>query len=133
MKRAFFLAGLVLMVAGCGGGGDGGEIRQSAIQSGGVREADGTVAYCGDFAIPEWPPLRFENNVWGKLDLTDWEQCILARDGDMGVEHGWRWRWPLSGEAYRWQVKGYPEVHYGQKPSSTSRLQRRMCRSAFRT
>ena len=114
MKQAFLLMGLALMAAGCGGGGgDGGEIRQSAFQAGGVREADGTVAYCGDFAIPEWPPLRFENNVWGKLDVTDYEQCILAREGDMGIEHGWRWDWPLG----RGQVKGYPEVHYGQKPN----------------
>lgn len=121
MKRAFFLVGLALMVVGCGGGGDGdagtGSTMQPAFPEGGVREADGTVAYCGDFALPEWPPLRFENNVWGKLDITDYEQCILAREGAMGIEHGWRWRWPLGAEfGYQYQVKGYPEVHYGQKP-----------------
>ena len=103
-----------------GGGDDGTDPMRSVFPAGGVRQADGTVAYCGDFQLVDWPPLRFENNTWGNrprgthyepIPESEYEQCILAREGDDGIEFGWRWDWPLD----RGHVKGYPEVHYGQK------------------
>ena len=99
LTLGMLLLGALTLIAACGGGSggnDGNEVRRSAFQVGGVREADGTVAYCGDYATPQWSPLGFVNNVWGKEGITDYEQCILARDGDMGVEHGWRWGWPTA-------------------------------------
>ena len=115
-----FMIGLVLslVVLGCGGGGGSDDTGGIYFPPGGVREADGTIAYCGDFQLVEWPPLRFENNTWGNQPMTgfelisDYYQCILAREGDAGIEFGWRWDWPLD----RGHVKGYPEVHYGLKP-----------------
>ena len=123
-----------LLSAGCGGGGgDGGDRSESrptplsAYPSTAwfspEREPDGTVVYCDDFAIPEWPPLRFENNTWGVFDPSTeggpgrereiaGDQCILVRETETGLEFGWRWDWPFD----RGQVKGFPEVHYGQKP-----------------
>ena len=115
-----FVMGLVvaLSLAGCGGGGDGGdETVRPVFPAGGVREADGTMAYCGDFQLVEWPPFRFENNTWGKGPITDGGQCIVAREGAMGTEFGWRWDWPLGDEfGFQHQPKGYPEIHYGLKP-----------------
>ena len=106
------LAALVLTLAACGGGDGDDETARPVFPTGGVREAEGAVAYCGDFQLVEWPPLRFENNTWGRLGLTDYDQCILAREGEAGIEFGWRWDWPPD----RGQVRGYPEVHYGLKP-----------------
>ena len=123
-----------VILSGCGGGGsDGGGVDEgggsgnkatplSAYPSrqgwfSPEREADGTIVYCDDFALPEWPPLRFENNTWGNdpiagyEPITDYDQCILVRETEAGLEHGWRWDWPFD----RGHVKGYPEVHYGQK------------------
>ena len=113
LRLAIFLA-LALNLAACGGGsGDGGgESSRPVFPAGGVREADGTTSYCGDFQLVEWPPLRFENNTWGREGVTGWNQCILAHEGEAGIEFGWRWDWPGD----RGQVKGFPEVHYGQKP-----------------
>lgn len=113
---------MLVMLAGCGGGGDGakdGATRKPAFPPGGVRQADGTVAYCQDFQLVNWRPLRFHNDTWGNsypyhfptgyVPITDYDQCILAREGGAGIEFGWRWNWPLD----RGHVKGYPEVHYG--------------------
>ena len=113
---------LTATFAACGGGGDGGGDPDAIrFPAGGVREADGTVAYCQDFQLVDWRPLRFHNDTWGNgypyhappdlvpIPDTDYEQCILAREGDAGMEFGWRWDWPLD----RGHVKGYPEVHYG--------------------
>ena len=119
---------LTLTLAACGGGSGGDDdTSHLAFPSGGVRQADGTVAYCGDFQLVDSPPLRFENNTWGIFDAKTFpqrrdkvivgEQCILAREGAMGIEFGWRWDWPLGEEVgYQYQPKGYPEVHYGLKP-----------------
>ena len=106
------LAALVLTLAACGGGDGDNETTRAAFPSGGVRGTGGTIAYCGDFQLVEWSPLRFENNTWGREGVTGGDQCILARENETGIEFGWRWAWPPD----RGQVKGYPEVHYGLKP-----------------
>ena len=113
----FIAVAVTLILAACGGGSGGDDdTPQALFPSGGARQADGTVAYCDDFQLVDWPPLRFENNTWGKGPLMG-EQCILAREGAMGIEFGWRWDWPLGDEiGYQHQPKGYPEVHYGKKP-----------------
>ena len=131
MKRAFFLAGLALMVAGCGGGGsddassaergrpaadptDPPDYLKRALNPVGIMEADGTIAYCEDYAQPSQGPYRYENNVWGKelVGEEDYDQCVLERTVGVSTEYGWRWDWPL-GEG---MVKAFPEVIYGFKP-----------------
>ena len=79
-------------------------------------------AHCGDWDTLTDSDLVYQNNVWGKGDIADYEQCLLTRSLDGAIEYGWRWRWPKGNG----QVKSYPEVIYGQKPwdseSSTSAL-----------
>ena len=113
-----------LVCVGCGGGG-GGDASRVIFPAGGVREADGTMAYCEDYALVSWGSLRFHNDTWGNnagpyhfapsdmipIPDAEHEQCILAREGDAGIEWGWRWDWPLD----RGHVKGYAEVHYGMQ------------------
>ena len=69
-------------------------------------------AFCED-----WEELRnskfiYSNNVWGKGEITDYEQCLLKRAVGGNTQFGWRWRW-LAGSG---GVKAYPEVIYGHKP-----------------
>ena len=79
-------------------------------------------AHCGDWDTLIDSDLVYQNNVWGKGNIADYEQCLLTRSLDGAIEYGWRWRWPKGNG----QVKSYPEVIYGQKPwdseSSTSAL-----------
>ena len=67
---------------------------------------------CADWAELESLDLLYHNNVWGKGDLTDYEQCLLRRNLDGTMQYGWRWQWP-DGTGH---VKAYPEVIYGHKP-----------------
>ena len=76
----------------------------------GVVEAMET--FCADGDELTRPGFRYENNVWGKGDLTDYEQCLLKRIVSGRTQYGWRWRWPLAAG----NVKAYPEVIYGHKP-----------------
>ena len=69
-------------------------------------------AFCED-----WEELRnsefiYSNNVWGKGEITDYEQCLLKRADGGNTQYGWRWRWPAGSGG----VKAYPEVIYGHKP-----------------
>ena len=83
------------------------------VVEGGVR------TYCSDWTRLDVPPHLYDNNVWGKGPLTDYEQCLLARDVGGVTEYGWRWEWPRLSEAVgdlRHQVKAYPGVLYGHKP-----------------
>ena len=83
-------------------------------------------AHCGDWDTLADSGLVYQNNVWGKGDIADYEQCLLTRGLDGATEYGWRWRWPRGNG----RVKSYPEVIYGQKPwdaeSSTSVLPARI-------
>ncbi len=66
------------------------------------------------------PGFIYSNNVWGRGNITDYEQCLLRRVVDGNTLYGWRWRWPFgSGD-----VKAYPEVIYGHKPLGSRPLPR---------
>ena len=69
-------------------------------------------AHCADWTELTDSGLIYQNNVWGKGDLVDYEQCLLTRTVDGMVEYGWRWQWPAGSG----RVKAYPEVIYGHKP-----------------
>ena len=71
---------------------------------------------CEDWAKSLNGDYLFENNVWGKGDITDSKQCLLLRGEGDELEHGWQWQWPEE-EA---RIKAYPEVMYGYKPWSMS-------------
>lgn len=53
-----------------------------------------------------------ENNVWGKGNLTNYQQCITARQNDFATIFAWQWTWPEVGN----NVKSYPEIIFGYKP-----------------
>jgi hypothetical protein len=97
-----------LAAAGCGSG-DG----ASGLPSGTPgSEAVDVVAYCEAWEEIENLDLVYQNNVWGKGDITDYEQCLLRRDSEGHAQYGWRWQWPVGAG----NVKAYPEVIYGHKP-----------------
>ena len=67
----------------------------------------------GRVQVPFTGDRWFNNNVWNKGTITNFEQCILRRVVDGEDEYGWRWRWPRLPD---FDVRGYPEVIYGHKP-----------------
>ena len=91
--------------------------------SGGVRQANGTMTWYGDFQLLDWPELRFKDNTWGRGPVADGEQCIVAREGDDGLEFGWRRNWPELPDDnihLRYEIKGFPNVRCGQHPWQTN-------------
>ena len=72
-------------------------------------------AFCDDEYLLKVPGFVYSNNMWGKGDITDYEQCLLKRVRNDTVTYGWRWRWPL-GPGGTGSVKAYPEVIFGHKP-----------------
>ena len=85
------------------------DLEAPSSQSSEATEPD---AHCGDWAELADSGLVYQNNVWGKGDIADYEQCLLTRSVDGVVEYGWRWQWP-KGTGH---VKAYPQVIYGHKP-----------------
>lgn len=82
---------------------------------------------CKDWAGVRRGPYRVENNTWGKEDRTRWSQCVGLGIGteDYAVAR-FTWDWlGADGE----NVKSYPTIIYGQKPtagSTTSLLPRQI-------
>lgn len=77
--------------------------------------------FCDDWGVLTAPGLLYENNVWGKGDISNYEQCLLKRSQNGTNQFGWRWFWPKASG----QVKAFPEVVFGYKPwhsSSTTPL-----------
>ena len=80
-----------------------------------AQPAGSIVLNCKDYATATSGPFVIENNVWGRDGLTGpYSQCAgisqLAADGSVSAR--WTWSWP-SGTS---EVKGFPEIIYGQKP-----------------
>jgi len=72
---------------------------------------------CDDEALIDSADYRAENNTWGKGNLSGWSQCIGIGTGADGALAGrWTWDWLNSGS----NVKGYPEIIFGQKPGTTT-------------
>ncbi len=120
------LALLGLTAAGCdyeAGPSNAAGLDSPIVQS---SEAAQSESHCGDWDELTDSVLIFQNNVWGKGNITDYEQCLLKRTLDGATEYGWRWQWPEG----TGQVKAYPQVIYGHKPwnskSSTSVLPARI-------
>ncbi len=68
----------------------------------------------GEFTCGEY---LLANNVWGKGDLTDYDQTIgIAKTPD-SCHFRWAWRWPVSSLN---SVRAYPEIIYGWKPWSAA-------------
>jgi len=109
MKRGLlFLA--VVLVAGC-----------SSENGNGPESKDGTdtlstATLCDDGSEMREGEYILSNNVWGKGDRTDYEQCIIHTKLKDGVQFGWEWNWPNDGSD---NVKAYPEIVYGWKPWSS--------------
>jgi hypothetical protein len=72
---------------------------------------------CEDEALINSGDYRAENNTWGKGDLSGWSQCIgIGPVNDGAIAGHWTWDWLNSGS----NVKGYPEIIFGQKPGTTT-------------
>jgi len=70
---------------------------------------------CTEGATATSGPYVADNNVWGKASVTGpFSQCAgigpLTADGSVSAR--WTWSWPSGSK----DVKGYPELVYGQKP-----------------
>ncbi len=77
---------------------------------------------CNDGAEISVDELTIQNNVWGKGNITNYQQCIRVTKNNSINTFEWMWSWPNSGN----NVKAYPEIIYGLKPfgntTTTSRL-----------
>jgi hypothetical protein len=69
---------------------------------------------CADWAEFQINEFLLCNNVWGKGNEVDYEQCIYYEINNNQTEIGWNWDWPGNGN-----VRAYPEIIFGQKPWST--------------
>jgi len=70
---------------------------------------------CTDGAEITYENYRLSNNVWGKGEITDYQQCISVGGLKSNPEFKWEWRWPTGVNN---AVKSYPEIIYGWKPWS---------------
>lgn len=85
--------------------------------NGGDSDTLATETVCDDDAELRTGEYILLNNVWGKGDRTDYEQCITRTELKSGLQFGWEWNWPNDGSN---NVKAYPEIIYGWKPWSGS-------------
>lgn len=67
---------------------------------------------CVDGARITVDTFVLENNVWGKGNLANYQQCITAKQNDSTTIFAWQWNWPEVGN----NVKSYPEIIFGYKP-----------------
>ena len=67
---------------------------------------------CEDWAEIREGEYMVSNNVWGKGEITDYQQCISKTQQGDATQFEWTWQWPGNGG----QVKSYPEIIYGWKP-----------------
>ncbi len=67
---------------------------------------------CEDGAELSTDKFILSNNVWGKGDIINYEQCIFLTKNDSALSFAWRWNWPTGTN----NVKAYPEIVYGRKP-----------------
>ena len=128
VRRLAWLAllGLTVTLAGCDY--EVGPLPAAGLETAPVQSSESAEpeVHCGDWDELADSGLVYQNNVWGKGDIADYEQCLLTRSVDGVVEYGWRWEWP-KGTGH---VKAYPQVIYGHKPwnaaSTTSILPARI-------
>ncbi len=59
------------------------------------------------------PPYRVLNGIWGRGDITDYEQYIFKMKENSQFPVGWKWRWPDNNEEI---VRSYPCIDFGQSP-----------------
>jgi len=74
-----------------------------------------TETQCEDWAELVYSEYILSNNVWGKGDINDYEQCIELSYNETIYIFSWNWEWVASGSG---DVKAYPEIIYGWKPWS---------------
>ena len=65
---------------------------------GNERDTLYTKTTCDDFAEIQRGKYILANNVWGKADITDYEQCIFYNELRSGYQFGWQWNWPSTGD-----------------------------------
>jgi hypothetical protein len=77
---------------------------------------------CQDFARIPVREYLLDNNVWGKSNITNYQQCVWADTGSNPLIAGWSWSWQTTDNK---KVKAYPEIHYGwdwDKKFTTTKL-----------
>lgn len=71
----------------------------------------GWLLHCNDWVITKHQTIQLQNNVWGKQNSDDYQQCI-AQNVQQPNQFRWRWHWSND----RLGVKAYPSLLYGYKP-----------------
>jgi hypothetical protein len=77
-----------------------------------VGTSSAAIVSCRDWFLGQAGEYQVENNVWGKGNITAYEQCVAIEPVQDGVRAGWSWNWPVDDGG----VKAYPEVIFGWKP-----------------
>jgi hypothetical protein len=108
-----------------------------ACDEAGSASAAGATQPDGDITCATWARVPIPNtetvlinNVWNEqwADGQAYEQCLVRRTTEQGLQYGWRWAWPAykAGSSY-----AAPEVVFGWKPwdggaSTTASLPKRI-------
>lgn len=100
---ALLMLGL-LPLAGCDSGSN-----SSRPSNGGDGRA---TVRCNHLDEIQFAEYFLQNNMWGRGDATDYEQCV-ERSGPDPFPLAWHWDWPEDGVD---RVRGYPFVGFGQDP-----------------
>jgi hypothetical protein len=114
MKKLAIALSLVFALVGCGGGGGSSPTVQSdpAFHAEYISSCEvnsGNLQRIGDYT--------FTTNPWGKSNITNFTNCVVANSTVSGVAGRINWDWPNDGQ---FTVKAYPEVMYrpnGQPPN----------------
>ena len=132
LGRNLFIGAIILAAVSCGGGSGAVKPSEPPVDTpiepppDPPEPPDTVQEFCEDWKQLESHAFHYLNNVWGKGNITNYEQCLLRRAVDGDTRYGWRWRWPSGGNL----VKAFPEVIYGHKPwhpsSTTAALPRKV-------
>lgn len=107
----FFICGFVILFLSSTGCKNNGIVKTNdPVTQPQIKYLDSTT--CIDGAQIKVGEFVLDNNVWGKGSLTDYQQCITAKQNDTSTVFGWNWSWPNIGG----NVKSYPEIIFGYKP-----------------
>ena len=75
-----------------------------------ANSSPSVIQKCQDFARISVREYLLDNNVWGKSNIRNYQQCVWADTASNPLTAGWTWSWQTTNNK---EVKAYPEIHYG--------------------
>ena len=112
MRIFFVLAAIsTCFIIGCNRDETPGDIKKSDSLTN--PEFSSIQKKCTDYGELSFGDFLLWNNVWGKEDRSNYDQCIELKLNDTTCEMDWTWYWPDDKTG---TVKAYPNIVYGWLP-----------------